>query len=121
MVKQLHLGSRDGVILELQMDTKQTGDPGLIWGEGRLRVNGADLLVTGHGAAVRWTWVDLLEWLAKNWAYLLCEQSFPFQVAATGISTLMGDLEKRWENMAEERVEDEEEEEEQCHQLKTFP
>ena len=110
MAKQLHLGSRDGVFLELQLDTKRDDEPGLIWGKGRLRINGADVLVGEHDGAVAWTWVDLLEWLAKNWAYLLCEQSFPFHVAATGISTLMRDLEKRWENMAEERVEDEEEE-----------
>jgi len=110
MAKQLHLGSRDGVFLELQLSTKQTDDPGLIWGKGRLRINCANVLVGEQDGSVEWTWVDLLEWLAKNWAYLLCEQSFPFQVAATEISTLTRDLEKRWENMAEERVEDEEEE-----------
>ena len=110
MAEKLHIGSRSGFLLELQLDDKRTNGLGLIWGKGALRVNGTSVLAGQDDAPVEWTWVDLLEWLAKNWSYLLCEQGFPFQVKTTDISTLARDLEKRWENMPEERVEDEEEE-----------
>lgn len=109
MAERLQLGSGEVFSLELELDQKPTGHLGLIWGRGRLCVNGVAVL-SRDGDAVEWTWVDLLEWLAKNWAYLLCEQSFPFQVPATDISTLLRDFEKRWENMPEHRVEEEEEE-----------
>lgn len=112
MAEKLHIGSRSGFLLELQLDEKRADGPGLIWGEGALRVNGTSVLAGQQDGSVKWTWVDLLEWLAKNWPYLLCEQSFPFHAKASEISTLMRDLEKRWENMPEERVEDEDEEEE---------
>tara|TARA_R110001599_G_scaffold77796_2_gene211943 strand:+ start:78 stop:1472 length:1395 start_codon:yes stop_codon:yes gene_type:complete len=98
-------------LLELKLKLNQQKEyAGLIWGEGRLRVNGLLVIAGEDDRPVAWTWVDLLEWLAKNWAYILLEQSFPFQVPAMDISTLMRDLEKRWENMAGDRVEDEEEE-----------
>lgn len=110
MGEKLHIGSSSGFLLELQLDEKRIDSPGLIWGEGALQVNGTSVLAGQQDGSVKWTWVDLLEWLAKNWSYLLCEQSFPFHAKASEISTLMRDLEKRWENMPEERVEDEEEE-----------
>lgn len=110
MAEKLHIGSSSGFLLELQLDEKRSGGPGLIWGEGALRVNGASVLAGQRDGSVKWTWVDLLEWLGKSWPYLLCEQSFPFHTKASEISTLMRDLEKRWENMPEERVVDEEEE-----------
>lgn len=110
MAEKLHIGSRSGFLLELQLDEKRADGPGLIWGEGALRVNGTSVLAGQQDGSVKWTWVDLLEWLGKSWPYLLCEQSFPFHTKASEISTLMRDLEKRWENMPEERVVDEEEE-----------
>lgn len=110
MANTVQLGTSDGIQLTLKLDNKRVDGPGLIWGKGQLYANGHALLAGEGNGAVVWTWVDLLEWLGKNWAYLLCEQSFPFQVAASDLSTLMRDLEKRWENMPEARVEDEEEE-----------
>jgi len=108
MVKTVRLGSREGFLLELTLVDRRE-KAGLVWGEGKLLVGGLLVIADKDGCPTSWTWVDLLEWLAKNWAYLLLEQNFPFQVSAMGISTLMRDLEKRWENMAEERMEDEEE------------
>lgn len=110
MAIRLQLGTSDGIQLDLKVDDKRKDGTGLIWGKGELYANGQPLLAGDDNGAVEWTWVDLLEWLGKNWAYLLCEQSFPFQVPASNLSTLMRDLEKRWENMSEARVEDEEEE-----------
>lgn len=110
MAKTIHIGSTGGFLLQLTLSNKPSENPGLIWGEGRLLIGGREMIASEAGNPVKWTWVDLLEWLAKNWAYLMCEQSFPFQVASLSISTLLRDLEKRWENMAEERVDEEEEE-----------
>lgn len=109
MASRLQLGSNAGIKLDLQLDKAKGDASGLIWGTGQLYAKGWVLLAGESEQGVEWTWVDLLEWLGKNWAYLLCEQSLPFQVAATDISTLMRDLEKRWEDMSEARVEDEEE------------
>ena len=109
MAKTIQLGSHSGFLLELKPSEHQK-NAGLIWGEGKLSVYGLLVIAGEDNRAISWTWVDLLEWLAKNWAYILLEQSFPFQVPAMGISTLVRDLEKRWENMPIDRVEDEEEE-----------
>lgn len=110
MAEKLRIGSQKGFLLELRLDEEHADGLGLIWGSGTLLVNGVSVMAGPEDGPVEWTWVDLLEWLAKNWSYLLCEQSFPFYAKASEISTLMRDLEKRWENMPEERVEDEEEE-----------
>lgn len=107
MAKRLQLGSRQGFMLELY-PSKQIDTSGLVWANGRLQIAELPVIAGQDHSPVDWTWVDLLEWLAKSWPYLLLEQSFPFQVPATEISTLLGDLEKRWENLSEERVEDEE-------------
>jgi Zn-dependent peptidase ImmA (M78 family) len=109
MANTIQLGTPDGIQLELKLDHKKKGGAGLIWGKGQLYAGEQALLAVENQGSVEWTWVDLLEWLGKNWAYLLCEQTFPFQVAASDMSTLMRELEKRWEDMLETRVEDEEE------------
>lgn len=109
MAKKLQLGSRTGLLLELTPD-QQRKNSGLIWGEGRLLVGEHPVIAGEAGGGVSWTWVDLLEWFGKQWSWLLLEQDFPFQVPALDITTLMRDLEKRWENMPEARAEDEEEE-----------
>jgi|SRR5690554_1391256 len=109
MANTIQLGTPDGIQLVLhRVDTKDRD--GLIWSKGQLYAGGFPLFSGEDNGAIEWTWVDLLEWLGKNWAYLLCEQSVPFRVATTSLLTLMRDLEKRWENMPEARVEEEEEE-----------
>lgn len=108
MANTIHLGSLEGIELILRQDEKKN-DTGLIWGLGQLYADGFPLL-SGEQERVEWTWVDLLEWLGTNWAYILCEQNLPFRSPSTSLLTLMRDLEKRWENMPEARVEEEEEE-----------
>lgn len=111
MAKNIRLGSEDGLLLSLELDSsKQRRDPGLIWGRGMLSVNGVPVISSGDEQPIDWTWVDLLEWLACHWASLFLEQSFPFNVPSLHIGYVLNDLEKRWDNMSEVRVEEEEEE-----------
>ncbi|MBV1790194.1 ImmA/IrrE family metallo-endopeptidase [Marinobacterium sp. D7] len=110
MAKKLRLGSDNGILLQLEPVDKRGKGADLAWGGGLLLLEGRPVLSGENGEPIEWTWIDLLEWLARHWAALLLEQSFPFSLPTTGISTLWRDLEQRWEDMAEERVEDEEEE-----------
>ncbi|WP_409523319.1 ImmA/IrrE family metallo-endopeptidase [Nitrincola sp. MINF-07-Sa-05] len=108
MAETIRLGSSEGIELLFQHSGKKKRSAGLAWGYGTVYVAGAPVFSAEDGVPVEWTWIDLLEWLAKNWAYILCEQTFPFQMQTNSIVTLMRDLEQRWENMPEERVEEEE-------------
>ncbi|MGE6606490.1 ImmA/IrrE family metallo-endopeptidase [Halomonas sp. NPDC076908] len=110
MVKRLRLGSEAGLRLNLDVCSSKRRDPGLIWGKGVLSVNGLPIISAEDNKSVEWTWVDLLEWLACHWSSLLLEQSFPFHVPSLHIGYVLSDLEKRWDNMSEDRVEEEEEE-----------
>ena len=108
MAETIRLGSSTGFELQFQHSGKQKRNAGLAWGYGTLIVAGEPVLFAANGEPLEWTWVDLLEWLAKNWAYILCEQALPFHMQTNSIFTFMRDLEHRWENMPEERVEEEE-------------
>lgn len=79
MANTIQLGTPDGIQLELKLDHKKKGGAGLIWGKGQLYAGEQALLAVENQGSVEWTWVDLLEWLGKNWAYLLCEQTFDYQ------------------------------------------
>ncbi|WP_372609840.1 ImmA/IrrE family metallo-endopeptidase [Halomonas sp.] len=110
MARTIQLGSQEGICLELLLESSEDKSADLVWGSGRIFVNRTAVIAGDDDASISWTWVDLLEWLAKHWPSLLLEQAFPFQMASTDILALQSDLEKRWESMAEERVEEEEEE-----------
>ncbi|QNU62091.1 ImmA/IrrE family metallo-endopeptidase [Vreelandella titanicae] len=110
MAKRLQLGSKKGLFLSLDISSSKRRDHGLLWGKGVLSVDGVPIISSDDNKPVEWTWVDLLEWLARNWASLLLEQGFPFHVSSLHIGYVFSDLEKRWDNMSEWRVEEEEEE-----------
>lgn len=109
MAKTIWLGCANIIELEFRPIVKKDVDASLLWASGRLFVAGEAVVAGEDGGAVEWTWLDLLEWLAKHWSTLLLEQSYPFNVSTLGMHTLMRDLERRWEDMPEERIEDEEE------------
>lgn len=109
MAKTIRLGHKNSIELELTPIEKKGADSGLLWANGRLFIAGEVVIADAEGGAVEWTWLDLLEWLAKHWSALLLEQSYPFNMSTLGMHTLMRDLEQRWEDMPEERIEDEEE------------
>lgn len=110
MARTVQLGSQEGICFELSLESSKDKSADLVWGSGRIFVNRTAVIAGDDGAPISWTWVDLLEWLAKHWPAVLLEQTFPFHMLSTNILALQSDLEKRWESMAEERVEEEEEE-----------
>lgn len=109
MDEEVQLGSAEGIQLRLQYDCKNRGQDGLLWAHGRLLVAGEPVWVNDDGSAIEWTWIDLLEWLARNWKYVLYEQSMPFNESTLSMITLLRDLQRRWEDMPQSRVEEEEE------------
>lgn len=109
MAKTIRLGNANIIELELTPVEKKGVEVSLLWASGRLLIAGEIAIAAEDGTAVEWSWVDLLEWLAKHWSALLLEQSYPFNITTLGMSTLMRDLSQRWENMPEERIENEEE------------
>lgn len=109
MAKTLWLGAASSFQLELTLIEKEKADKSLLWGQGKLTIAKQPAICDAQENAIEWTWIDLLEFLAKNWHYLLLEQTLPFDIKTPSLHTLMRDLECRWENMPEEQVENEEE------------
>lgn len=109
MAKTIWVGNPNYFQLELTKTVKANTDESLLWAKGKLVIANTTAIGDKNQNAIDWTWIDLLEFLAKNWHYLLLEQSFPFNIKTSGLHTLMRDLERRWENIPEDQVEDEEE------------
>lgn len=109
MAKKLQLGNKNTIYLELTPVSKKNADKSLLWAKGKLTIANIPVICDEQEGPIEWTWIDLLEFLAKNWHYLLLEQSLPFNIKTPGLHTLMRDLERKWENMPEEQVETEEE------------
>lgn len=109
MAKTIRLGRANIIELELTPINKKGADASLLWAKGRLLIAGEPAIASEDGDVVEWTWLDVLEWVAKHWSALLLEQAYPFNVSTLGMGTLMRDLNRRWEDMPEDRVEDEEE------------
>lgn len=109
MAEKVQLGDVSGILLELRFDRSRNKDPDLLWASGRLLVDGEPVIADDDEKPISWTWIDLLEWLGKNWSELLLEQSLPFSVPATSMLYVMNELEKRWGEMPESAVETEEE------------
>lgn len=109
MVKRIRLGCTKVIEFEFVPIEKKGIDASLLWATGRLFIAGRVVIAGEDGGPVEWTWLDLLEWLARHWDTLLLEQSYPFNVSALGIDTLMHELDQYWKDMPEERIEEEEE------------
>lgn len=94
------IGSTDGLQFELALETGPTMD--LAWGHCVLRFQ-AEAVWSGEDAAgreiaLRWTWVDLLEFLARNWPWLVLEESYPIPVRPLFPGSLRREAEHRWES-----------------------
>jgi Zn-dependent peptidase ImmA (M78 family) len=55
---------------------------GLGWGELTLWFRGTRVWSTTAGQGVQWTWIDLVEHLARGWAHLLYEEVAPYGLVA---------------------------------------
>jgi len=58
----------------------------------------------GDPCPVEWTWTDLLEFLGRNWQWLLFEESYPFHLSPLNPLQLRAKAEERWEAMEDEVV-----------------
>lgn len=49
----------------------------LAWGKLRVFLNGRELWLGEDQSPVSWTWLDVAEWLASSWRFILYESSYP--------------------------------------------
>lgn len=55
---------------------------GIGWGALRLWVGGHLIWADRHSEPLNWSWIDLVEHLARAWGHLECEQHAPFGLTA---------------------------------------
>jgi len=76
-----------------------------LWAHGRQVWPGGDL-----DEAFEWTWVELVEFLARSWRWLQWENGFPFELPGGSITQVHVDLDRRWSLLSmaarEEEAED---------------
>ncbi|WP_412851504.1 ImmA/IrrE family metallo-endopeptidase [Ectothiorhodospira shaposhnikovii] len=107
--------------VEIKLDpASHSHDAGLAWGQMRVWLAGncvwcqqcREMQSTDAGAdepaAVRWTWVDLLQGLARIWPWLRLEEGYPLPLSPEHPGQLMGAAEERWRDLAQGQVEVEE-------------
>src|SRR5260370_10298001 len=75
-----------------------------LWAHGRQVWPGNDL-----DEAFEWTWVELAEFLAKSWRWLLWETGLPFELPGGSITQVHVDLNRRWDLLSMAVREEEEE------------
>ncbi|MBK1693024.1 ImmA/IrrE family metallo-endopeptidase [Ectothiorhodospira mobilis] len=109
----MNFGEQTGLQFELEPDSPDS--TGLAQGSCRVFLGGEPVWVgegkgpDGQGAPLRWTWVDLLEFLGRWWPWLILEEGYPLSLRPAFPSELLGEAERRWSELADEQVEDEEE------------
>ncbi len=107
------IGSADGLQFELTLETGPQMD--LAWGLCLVRLQGKAVWsgedATRQETALRWTWLDLLEFLARNWPWLVLEESYPIPVSPLFPGSLRREAEHRWEiaDLPEEIIDREDE------------
>jgi hypothetical protein len=94
----------------LKFDPENTD---LAWGQGVLWINGeAAWFQQEEGEEPKplyWTWVDLLNFLGRNWSWLAYEETYPFHLTPLDPTRLRIEAQKRWENLPESEILDEDE------------
>ena len=115
--RSLRIGSAEGLQFELALnETTPKGLTGLAWGQGLLRFGGEAVWCgedTPDGEApLSWTWLDLLEFLARNWPWLVLEETYPIPVNPLFPGSLRREAEQRWEkdDLPDEVIDREDEE-----------
>ena len=105
-------GEKGALLFEVQWSTESattsadaTRGPLRLWAHGRQVWPGNDL-----DEAFEWTWVELAEFLARSWRWLLWENGLPFELPGGSITQVHVDLNRRWGSfsMAAREVEEEE-------------
>ncbi|NBC13312.1 MAG: ImmA/IrrE family metallo-endopeptidase [Gammaproteobacteria bacterium] len=117
----LIIGGADGLrcVLSWRNDYGTSGPIARTWGNLQLWIR--DTLVWGDPAGkgglphgIRWSWIDLLEFLAVAWPYLEEEETHPIAFdtpfeAPQHLGELRGRATLRWRNVTDDQAEDEQE------------
>lgn len=110
-IRRTTVGNSEGLFFDLRL--VPTGDEreALAWGELRVDLAGEPIWYEeseeGESGPICWTWTDLLEFLGKKWIELTLEEIYPFPVFPLHPGRLRQEMEKRWESMSEEMVDEE--------------
>lgn len=108
-------GSEDSLLIELRWDAWHADEAPctaaeVTRGSLRLALRGQVLWKGGDpGEGFWWTWVELLEFLAQAWPYLIWEDGLPFGLRPAGPSAITAQAESRWDELSGEIRESEEE------------
>jgi len=107
------IGHSNGLQFEFEISGREERK-WLAWGKGILRIKGEPLWVTeaGNGGdqSIEWSWLDLLEFLADFWPWLMLEEIYPISVNPLDVTRLEEAAERRWEELSDEIVDAEDEE-----------
>lgn len=84
------IGDQKHLAFEIAWPAQEPAEvQGLGWGALVVWFAGCAAWATGPQAApVAWTWIDLVEHLARAWGHLLCEEIYPFGLVAVGPEAL---------------------------------
>ncbi len=100
--------------LQFQLNLDQNDKQGLAWGEGMVLLDGEPVWfgedAAGRETSVRWTWVDLLEFLGRWWPWLILEEDYPYPFQPLYPGFLLREADLRWQELSDEQVEEEEKE-----------
>ncbi|WP_421620823.1 ImmA/IrrE family metallo-endopeptidase [Alkalilimnicola ehrlichii] len=105
------IGDPEGLQFELRF--ADADRRGLAEGEGRVFLGGQGVWFgegpDGEEAPFSWTWVDLLAFLGRWWPWLILEEDYPLPVQPLYPAFFLQEAEKRWHDLPERQVEEEEE------------
>lgn len=96
------LGDPQTLAFEIALDRQGKGQA---WGCLRATLCGEWVWARDDESPIRWTWIELLEHLAKYWPWLILEETYPI----TGLSPLdptdvWGAAHRRWQEEIDEEV-----------------
>ncbi len=104
------IGPSQGLQFQLNLDPNDK--EGLAWGEGLVLLDGEPVWfgedAAGRETPVRWTWVDLLEFLGRWWPWLVLEEDYPYPFQPLYPGFLLREADLRWQELSDEQVEEEE-------------
>lgn len=107
------MGNANGLQFEFQpLQEGPEGVQELAWG--RLRAWVGEVLVWSQAAEgedprpVNWTWVELLDGLARIWPWLLMEEGYPIPISPEHPGKLEQEARARWQQLSEGEAEAEE-------------
>jgi Zn-dependent peptidase ImmA (M78 family) len=105
-------GEKDAIFIEVQWATDSAANSAdatrgtlQLWVHGRQVWPGNDL-----NDAFEWTWIELAEFLARSWRWLLWENGLPFELPGGSITQVLAELNRRWDLLSMTAREEEEEE-----------